>query len=278
MRIAVTGANGFIGSEVVKQLLATGGSVEVLAIDFSSQYIPSEAKFIQCDLIAKASDDNLYEGLGRPDVLIHCAWRDGFNHSSDAHMHDLEGHWKFLKNMLDHGCHNVNVIGSMHEVGYFEGEVSQETPCRPTTPYGIAKNALRQLLLTYAPEFVKWLRTYYICTGSQRTKSIFAVISQKAESGEKTFPFVTGSNQYDFIELGRLAEFIVAASLQTEYRGIIELCSGKPVSLRDKVMEFISDNHYDIRPNFGAYPDRPYASPCIYGNASIIERIMQTGV
>lgn len=33
----------------------------------------------------------------------------------------------------------------MHEIGFFEGPINENTPCNPITPYGIGKNALREL-------------------------------------------------------------------------------------------------------------------------------------
>lgn len=47
--------------------------------------------------------------------------------------------------MVDGGIQQVAVMGSMHEIGFFEGSINESTPCHPTTPYGIAKNALRDL-------------------------------------------------------------------------------------------------------------------------------------
>jgi nucleoside-diphosphate-sugar epimerase len=75
------------------------------------------------------------------------------------------GHFKFLINMIDHGLKNVAVMGTMHEVGYWEGAIDENTPCKPLSQYGIAKNALRQALLAYAAGKdvnVYWLRAYYI--------------------------------------------------------------------------------------------------------------------
>lgn len=63
-------------------------------------------------------------------------------------------------------------MGSMHEVGYWEGAIDENTPCNPLSQYGIAKNALRQsLMLTVAgtPCALHWLRAYYI-TGDDRAQ------------------------------------------------------------------------------------------------------------
>ena len=62
--------------------------------------------------------------------------------------------------------------------------------------------------------------------------------------------------------------------MQNEVTGIIECATGKPMSLADKVQEFLSSHGYKIRPEFGAFPDRPYDSPITYGNTEKISKIL----
>ena len=54
-------------------------------------------------------------------------------------------HYDFLKKMVDSGVEKLVVLGSMHEVGFHEGSINENTPCKPLSLYGIAKNALRQM-------------------------------------------------------------------------------------------------------------------------------------
>ena len=94
-----------------------------------------------------------------------------------------------------------------------------------------------------------------------------------ADEGKKTFPFTSGANKYDFTDIEEMASDIVMTALQDKYCGVINCCSGKAVSLKDKVGEFIEKNDLDIRLEYGAYPDRPYDSPAIWGNTEKIEAI-----
>ena len=93
--------------------------------------------------------------------------------------------------------------------------------------------------------------------------------------GKETFPFTSGKNKYDFIEINQLAEQISAASIQTEITGIINVCSGKAISLKDKVEDFLIQNNLSIRPNYGTFPDRPYDSQIVYGNTDKIKKILE---
>ena len=91
----------------------------------------------------------------------------------------------------------------------------------------------------------------------------------------KTFPFVSGRNKYDFLDIEELAEQISSAITQQKITGIINCCSGNPVSLSDKVNEFITNHNFSIKPDFGKYPERPYDSPAIWGNNEKIQKIMK---
>ena len=274
MKVLVTGAGGYIGRHIVKELLDKGH--EVLASDFSFKGIDERAQFIEEPIFSGEKD--IFDRLGRPDCLIHMAWRDGFIHNSNAHMQDLSNHIIFLENMIDGGLKYLTVMGTMHEIGYHEGAIDENTPCNPLSMYGVAKNALRQTLLLYCKDKdvnLHWLRAYYIYGDDMRGSSIFAKICQAVEDGKKTFPFTTGKNKYDFIHVDKLAEQIVAASVQSEVNGVINVCTGNPISLGEQIETFIKDHNFDIKLEYGAFPDRPYDSPITYGDSTKIKKIME---
>lgn len=271
--VLVTGASGYIGRHVVKELLDQGH--KVTACDLNFKGVDDRAVFSRIPLFDGAKDK--YKQFGEPDVLIHLAWRDGFIHNSDVHLGDFSNHVAFLQNMINGGLKSLSVMGSMHEVGYHEGAIVADTPCNPLSMYGIAKNALRQALMLYTKDkdvSFKWLRAYYIYGDDMRGSSIFAKIVQAVEDGKKTFPFTSGKNLYDFIRVEELARMIVAASIQSEINGIINVCTGKPVSLAEQVEKYIKDNGFDIKLEYGKFPDRPYDSPGVWGDATEINKIM----
>lgn len=274
MKVAVTGAGGYMGRYVVRELLSRGH--EVIAVDLNYKEVDSRAAFSDARIFS--GDRDIYTQLKSPDLCIHLAWQDGFIHNSPKHMENLSNHFLFLKNMIEGGCRKIAVMGTMHEVGFWEGCVTADTPCKPLSLYGIAKNALRQSLLLLGEKEgvdIYWLRAFYIMGDDSRNSSIFTKLLEAQEIGKKEFPFTTGENQYDFITIKELARQIVAASTQNEYSGIINVCSGKPVSLKDKVNEFIAEKGLDIKLKYGAFPERPYDSKIIYGDNTIIQKILE---
>lgn len=272
--ILVTGAAGYIGRHVVKTALDMGH--RVIAADFAFKGVDERAEF--CDVPLFSGDKNIYKALGSPDVCIHLAWRDGFRHNASSHMKDLSSHVVFCNNMAAGGLPLLTVMGTMHEVGYWEGAITADTPCAPQSQYGIAKNALRQSLMLSLPAAgcrLHWLRAYYITGDEAHGSSIFAKITQAELDGKKTFPFTTGKNKYDFIDVDRLAQMIVAASVQDKVGGIINVCTGQPQPLADRVEQFLREKQYKIRLDYGAFPDRPYDSPGVWGDPAQINAILQ---
>ena len=75
------------------------------------------------------------------------------------------------------------------------------------------------------------------------------------------------------IDVKELAEMIVDAATQDKYTGIINVCSGNPISLGEKVEQFLKEKKIDIELKYGAFPDREYDSPVVYGDATKIQDI-----
>lgn len=273
MKILVTGANGYLGSGIVKSILDKGH--EVIATDFNTIFVDDRATKIECNLF-EINDPYTY--FGKPDALLHLAWRDGFVHYSDAHIVDLPKHYIFIKKMCENGCNQIAVMGSMHEIGFFEGSINENTPCNPTTPYGIGKNSLRDLtkmLCINHNAVFQWLRGFYIVGNSTHGSSIFSKITSAENEGKKEFPFTLGQNQYDFIDYPDFCNQVAAVVNQNQEQGIINICSGKPEKLADRVERFIKENNYRIKLKYGAFPDRPYDSLAVWGDNTKISKILK---
>ncbi len=272
MKYLVTGANGYIGQGVVRQMLDLGA--DVVATDFHTDGVDSRAKRIDADLFRLEDPYSYFE---KPDVVIHLAWRDGFRHASENHINDLPHHYDFINKMCKAGIRKMCVMGTMHEVGFMEGCIKEDTPCAPQSLYGIAKNALRQATILSCKETgvkLQWLRGYYIVGNAHMGCSIFSKLTAAAEAGDETFPFTTGQNQFDFTDYDLFCEQVAKASMQDEILGIIECCSGHPMRLADRVEQFIEENNFTIKLAYGTFPDRPYDSKAVWGDSTKIDQII----
>ena len=274
MKILVTGANGYIGQGIIKYLLDKNH--EVIATSRHSVNIDKRAIIKEIDLFDLDNMDT-YSFFDKPDIVLHLAWRNGFVHNSITHLEDLPFHYKFLENLITNGAKHVAVMGTMHEVGFFEGSIKEDTPCNPMSLYGISKNALRdatkQFCKTHSVIW-QWLRGYYIVGNSEHGCSIFSKITLAEKNGEKLFPFTQGLNQWDFLDYDKFCEYTAKAITQNKINGIINICSGMPQRLCERVERFIRENNYKIKLDYGKFPDRPYDSKAVWGDDYKIQQIL----
>lgn len=274
-KILVTGAGGYLGRHVVKALLDLGH--EIVASDIYLDEVDARADKVYLNFLEDDLTD-IFNKMKRPDVCLHMAWRDGFVHNSHNHMGDLSAHYKFLIALLEQGLKHLAVMGSMHEVGYWEGMITEDTPCNPLSQYAIAKDSLRRSMMLYCKQnavILQWIRGFYILGDDKKNHSIFAKILEAEEQGKEYFPFTSGKTKYDFSDIYDFTRQIALTISQDEVTGIINCCSGTPISLEERVEQFIKDNGLRIKLKYGAYPDRPYDSPCIYGDNSKIQLILK---
>ena len=273
MKILVTGCSGYIGTKVSNRLFQLGHHVIATDIRKSERLNPN-IEFIQGNIF---NISNAYKYFKEPDILLHLAWRNGFLHNDDSHIIDLPKHFEFINSFTNTNINKVVVMGSMHEIGYHEGVIDDNTQCNPSSKYGISKNALRQLFLNTTFTFNKiWLRAFYIYGDDFNNNSIFSKIMESENKGILNFPVNSGVNKYDFLHINDLVSQIINSTIQNEYFGIINCCSGKAVSLKDKLEEFKIENNLKIMFDYGAYPSRKYDSPIIYGDSTKIKNILKS--
>ena len=275
MKILVTGANGYLGTGVVKSLCDDGNTVIATSHKFNEQTSDKRAINTECELF---SIDDPFNYFNEPDTVLHMAWKNGFVHNDLSHIEDLPKHVVFLKKMIESGCKHIAVMGTMHEVGFFEGSIKEDTPTHPESLYGISKDALRntiKLMCKNSDAVFQWLRGYYIVGNSEYGNSIFSKITAAEKRGQKYFPFTMGVNQWDFIDYKDFCVQVARAVEQTQINGVINICSGRPEKLADRVERFIRENGYKIKLDYGKFPDRPYDSKAVWGDDTKIQEILK---
>lgn len=273
MKILITGANGYLGQGIT-ELLNESKDVKVIATDISTDFLPKKIEKLESNIF---EINNPYDYFGKPDILLHLAWRNGFVHNDPSHIDDLNKHYHFIESLIDSGIKQVCILGSVHEVGFFEGSVNETTPTHPQSLYGIAKNALRELVelkCKNSNTIFQWIRGYYIVGNSEHGSSIFSKITKAEKEGKRTFPFTTGLNQFDFLDYDEFCRQVYSVITQNKVNGIINVCSGRPMRLADRVEKFIQDNQYKIKLDYGAFQERPYDSKAIWGDDFKIRVIM----
>ena len=276
--VVVTGAGGYVGRHVVRAVAELGYRPVAIARQVREGELDPGAHVVEANVLDPGFDLGALVPLGDIAAVVHLAWQDGFVHNAPSHMANLSAHYGFLTGLADAGVRRIAALGTMHEVGYWEGAISADTPTNPLTLYGVAKDALRRATLLSIgdrAEYV-WLRAYYILGDDRRNRSIFAKLLEAADRGDTTFPFTTGKTLYDFIDVAELGRQIAVAATTAGVTGVLNVCTGEPESLASRVERFIVEHDLGLELRYGAFPDRPYDSPGIWGDATAITALMAT--
>lgn len=278
MKIAVTGASGFIGQHVLTDLLARG--VDVVAVTRDATRLTKSceaAHIVEMDIAHPASD--CFEKMGCPDILIHLAWDGLPNYKSLHHFEtELPKQYHFLKTMIEAGLTSVLVTGTCFEYGMQSGSLSKEVPTKPNNPYGYAKDALRKqmgYLKSVKPFNLTWGRLFYMYGEGQPGTSLYPMLKEAVLRGDKVFNMSGGEQLRDYLPVEEVARQIVDLAMARCDTGAINICSGNPVSVRKLVEHWLLQNNWKIELNLGYYPYPDYEPMAFWGERANLEAILK---
>lgn len=270
MRIAVTGASGFVGRHVLSELLMH--DVEIIAVTRHAEGLAGlneSLRVVSMDISDPAPD--CFALLGRPDVLIHLAW-DGLPHYRSFHhvKRELPRQYNFLKAMIVAGLPSLLVTGTCLEYGLQSGELSEEMQTMPNTPYGYAKDALRQqlgALRMLKPFHFTWARLFYMYGAGQARTSLYSQLKESVLHGDRVFNMSSGEQVRDYLPVSEVARQIVALAMRKPGSMVTNVCSGKPISVLELVNQWLDENNWNIKLNLGYYPCPDYEPMAYWGCA-----------
>ncbi|SAI71323.1 NDP-sugar epimerase [Bordetella ansorpii] len=266
-QVIVSGATGFIGQYVVPLLLQRGHRVVALGRDKNkAARMPWHA---QVDFHCVDLRSQSFGFTPQPDAgLIHLAWSGLPDYRSLSHIEDnLPASCGLIRKLVESGVSTVLVTGTCQEYGMQDGPLDARTPTRPTTPYAIAKDTLRQYLqcLQGSTGFsLQWARLFYMYGAGQNPRSILAQLDQAIANGDAVFRMSGGEQLRDYLPVQEVARRIVDR-FDSGLDGPVNICSGKPISIRRLVEERIEHVGSDIRIELGYYPYPDYEPMAFWG-------------
>ena len=280
-KILVTGATGFIGQYVVDRLLSDGHTViATSAHEEHARPLPwfDRVRYIPFDLADFDPAVDYYRFFNEPDAIIHLAWEGLPQYKAAFHLDiNYPRHAALLDNLVRHGLRDITVTGTCLEYGLQEGCLREDMPVFPDNAYAIAKNELRKFLQDLESRFpvvVKWARLFYLYGKGQNPGSLYSSLRKALENGDKVFNMSGGEQMRDFLPVEKAAAYIVQLALQLNIRGIVNICSGQPVTVKQFVVNYLALMNSKITLNLGYYPYADYEPMRFWGDDSKLKTLI----
>jgi len=281
MKVLVTGATGFIGQYVIHELLKR--NCEVVASDISNEKAIEKSwykkvSFVEHTIGKEKESENLYQKFHQPDCMVHLAWQGLPNYKSLFHFEEnLPRQYFFLKRIVEDGLKDLTVSGTCFEYGMKSGSLREDMMPEPANPYALAKNSLRLFMeeLKRTTEFqFKWVRLFYLYGKGQSPNSLLSQLDKAIANNETSFNMSGGQQVRDYLPVEEVAANLVSIALQNKITGIINCCSGKPVTVEALVKKYLSEKNKTIQLNPGYYPYPDYEPMEFWGDNKKLKSIL----
>ena len=204
-----------------------------------------------------------------PDVLIHLAWPGLPNYRDFFHIGDnLPSDLRFLEAAVQAGVPHLIVAGTCLEYGMQYGPLSEEINTHPFTPYGFAKDTLRkslEILQRCNPFTLQWVRLFYMYGEGQNPNSLLSQLDQALDEGLERFKMSPGDQLRDYLPIETIARCFDWAATHPDMNGVINCCSGKPISVLDLVRQHLARRKRKIQIVRGYYPYPDYEPIAFWG-------------
>jgi UDP-glucose 4-epimerase len=264
MKVLVTGGAGFVGSYVVRELVAGGSDISVILRNPDAAWrlsgVLADLRVVRADL---ADREAVARALGelRPDAVVHLAW-DGVLGSARndlAQVRNVGLSLMVAEEAARAGAGAWIGLGSQAEYGPCPDRVDETAPTRPTTLYGAAKLAVciaAERVAALAGMRFAWLRLFSSYGPKDNPAWMIPYLMLSLLRSER--PRLTGGEQlWDYVYVEDVARAIAAVTLSSDASNVFNLGSGQVASIRS-IAEQIRDRIDPKLPlDFGAIPYRP---------------------
>ena len=258
-RVLVTGANGFIGREVVSALQRRGYTVHALTRQSRSTNSGTGVTWHCVDVFARDNTRALLETL-RPEGLIHLAWESthGQYWRAPSNLEWLASSLLLLNDFAQMGGQRAVIAGSSAEYqwGGLAALDEHSSPRLPDSLYGASQKALYEVIERWAPQAGlswAWCRFFNVFGANEKPQRIVPKVIRSLLAGE-SLPLDSGSIARDFLHVADAGD-AVAALFQSAVQGAVNIASGKAITLRELVSLVAAYLQADERVKFGVQPD-----------------------
>lgn len=243
MKTLVTGGAGFIGSNIVKQLLSDGHKVTALD-NFSSGYRSNLAPFSGVHLIEGDIRDEsaVAEAVKGVDVVFHLAASVGNKRSIDHPLIDADinvmGTLKVLEAARKAGVRKIIASSSAGIFGELKTlPIKEDHPVEPDTPYGSSKLCMEKECLAYSKLYdieavcLRYFNVYGLNQCFDAYGNVIPIFTFKLLQGETLTIFGDGEQTRDFINVQDVVQANIKAALTRGLSGAFNIASGGRITI-----------------------------------------------
>lgn len=281
MRFLVTGASGFIGSQVVRLLVEQGHETFAL-VRLESDLSLLGCAVDKCRVLQR--DLNDYRGVHEAlkdipvDTCIHLAWyaEPGKYLHSDKNLDCISATFHLAYHLALSGCKRFVGIGSCFEYDLAAGTLSEDSPEKPTSLYASSKLAAKAAVESVARTSnmqACWVRLFYQYGPGEDSRRLVPSVILSLLKGESA-DVSPGEQKRDYLYVEDVASAICSVA-QSDLTGVVNVGSGRPVAIRELVTEIATQLGCLDRVRFGAIPYRE-GEPMLIG-ANNTRLATQTG-
>ena len=265
MNILVTGGAGFIGSHLVRHLLAKGE--KVTALDNLStglaENLPPEAKLVEMDIL----DEDLPKvvATGAFDAIVHLAAQTMVDTSIKNPLLDTRENLLGTVQVMEAArAANVKRVIFASTAAVYGDVKEDDLPVReaqPTLPlsfYGLSKLSVEKYLEMYenlyGMEYVvlRFANVYGERQGDGGEGGVISIFAKAVAEGRDITIYGDGEQTRDFVYAGDIAEGIWAALRTEEVNAAYNLSTQTETSLRELVSLLAEIRGREIVPKYGA--------------------------
>jgi nucleoside-diphosphate-sugar epimerase len=216
MRVLLTGASGFVGRATIPGLVRRGA--EVHAVSRRKLDRKEVKQWHRADLLEPGTAAAIVRQI-RPDVILHLAWmvEHGSFWTSPLNLDWIAASLALARAGADAGVKRIVGVGTCFEYEFpANGDCDEEgTPLRPTTLYGVAKDATRRVLQAFSSEAdlsFAWGRLFYLYGPGEAPERLVASVARALAAG-KPAPCASGRPVRDFMDVRDAGEALAALAL-----------------------------------------------------------------
>lgn len=234
MRILITGATGFIGSEVTRQCVAAGHAVRALVRPASDRWrladVGDRVRWLPGDVLAEDWDLD----RGTVDVCIHLAWDVTPGHYLEAAHH--EAYWRgtvsLARRLAAAECGRLVAVGTCFEYDPEPGVLTEATPTRPRSVYARCKlrtfESLEPWCRNAGLQFA-WARLFHQYGPAEDPRRLVPYVIRALLRGERA-ALTAGEQVRDFLHVRDVAAALCALA-RCDAVGAFNVGSGQGVSV-----------------------------------------------